>query len=227
MTAPEQRPGITEAVTLSSQRVVLRRLSVDHAPALSEALSRDDLWRTWYTSIPAPDGVEAEIERRLGLQRAGSMAPWTIFDALSGRPVGMTTYMNIDAQTPRVEIGSTWLLRSAQRTGINAHTKRLLLGRAFEDLGCLAVEFRTHFHNQQSRAALARLGAKQDGILRQHQMFAGVPRDTVVFSIIDAEWPTVRLSLDERIAAPTRAVTTAHTPDDVNGGAKICPDTPI
>lgn len=196
--------GIADAVTLRSARVVLRQLAHAHAPALSEALNGDDLWRTWYTIVPAPDRVEEEITRRLELQAAGSMAPWTIFDAVTGQPVGMTTYMNIDAGTPRVEIGSTWLLRSAQRSGINAHTKRLLLGRAFEDLGCLAVEFRTHFHNHQSRAALARLGAKQDGILRHHQMFAGVPRDTVVFSIIDAEWPTVRLSLDERIAEGER-----------------------
>ncbi|MDO5493550.1 MAG: GNAT family protein [Nesterenkonia sp.] len=183
---------------------MLRQLELDHAPALSEALSRDDLWRTWYTIVPAPDRVEEEITRRLDLQAAGSMAPWTIFDAATDLPVGMTTYMNIDAVTPRVEVGSTWLLRSAQRSGINAHTKRLVLGRAFDDLGCLAVEFRTHFHNHQSRDALARLGAKQDGVLRHHQMFAGVPRDTVVFSIIDAEWSTVRLSLDERIAAGER-----------------------
>lgn len=204
MTAPGQRPEITEAVTLSSARVVLRQLSVDHAPALSEALGRDDLWRTWYTIVPAPDRVEEEIARRLKLQESGAMTPWTIFDAETDLPVGMTTYMNIDPTTPRVEVGSTWLLRSAQRSGINAHTKRLVLGRAFEDLGCLAVEFRTHFHNHQSRDALARLGAKQDGVLRHHQMFSGVPRDTVVFSIIDAEWPTVRLSLDERIAAGER-----------------------
>lgn len=204
MTSSRPRPDITEAVTLRSARVVLRQLELDHAPALSEALSRDDLWRTWYTIVPAPDRVEEEITRRLDLQAAGSMAPWTIFDAATDLPVGMTTYMNIDAVTPRVEVGSTWLLRSAQRSGINAHTKRLVLGRAFDDLGCLAVEFRTHFHNHQSRDALARLGAKQDGVLRHHQMFAGVPRDTVVFSIIDAEWSTVRLSLDERIAAGER-----------------------
>lgn len=197
--------SIRSCPTLVSGPVRLEQLSAAHAPGLVRGLEADgEIFHTWYTAVPAPEGLVDEIERRLREQAAGRMAPWAIIDARTGDPVGMTTFMNIDATTPRVEIGSTWLLRAAHRTGINAHAKRLLLTRAFEELGCLAVEFRTHFHNHQSRAAIARLGAKQDGILRQHIVFNGVPRDTVVFSILDSEWPTVRLGLDSRIAAAER-----------------------
>jgi N-acetyltransferase len=114
--------------------------------------------------------------------------------------VGMTTYLNAEAEVPRLEIGSTWTARSAQRTGVNAESKLLLLAHAFDVLGCLAVEFRTHWHNQQSRAAIARLGAKQDGVLRNHRrMPDGSFRDTVVFSVVDAEWPAVRSGLRHRL----------------------------
>lgn len=189
----------TACPALTSGPVRLDQLSLDHAPALAAGLQDDDVWDTWYTSVAHPDQVEGEIRRRLALQEDGAMAPWAVVDVASGVPVGMTTFMNIDPRTPRLEIGSTWLLRGAQRTGINAHMKLLMLTRAFDDLGCLAVEFRTHFHNRQSRAAIERLGAKQDGVLRQHKIFAGVARDTAVYSIIAAEWPTVRVGLSERI----------------------------
>jgi RimJ/RimL family protein N-acetyltransferase len=145
-----------------------------------------------------------EIDRRLGLQAAGSMLPFTVFDAF-GDIVGMTTYMNIDAANRRVEIGSTWYAKKAQRSPLNTQCKLLLLGHAFETLDCIAVEFRTHFFNHQSRRGIERLGAKQDGILRSHQVAGnGTLRDTVVYSIIAAEWPTVKAHLAYQLNEKTR-----------------------
>ena len=185
---------------LTHPRVILEPLSHAHASDLAIASGTDNLWETaWYTSIPAPDAVPAEIDRRLALQAAGKMAPWAIVDARSGAAVGVTTYTNIDEANRRLEIGSTWMGTAAHGTGINPAAKLLLLTRAFEDLNCIAVEFRTHASNQQSRAAIAKLGAKQDGILRKHQLWRdGSIRDTVVFSILDSEWPAVRAGLAAR-----------------------------
>lgn len=181
--------------------VRLEPLGHGHADELAAASATGDLWHTWYTTIPEPDAMAAEIDRRIALQEAGSMAPWAVVDAASGSAVGMTTFMNLDPDNRRLEIGSTWLARGAQGTGINPAAKSLLLTRAFDDLDCIAVEFRTHWHNHQSRAAIARLGAKQDGVLRNHQLWRdGTLRDTVVFSITDAEWPAVRAGLQARLA---------------------------
>jgi len=191
-----------ETPVLENALVRLEPLSHGHGAGLKAAVSVGELWRTWYTSIPGPDGMAVEIDRRLALQSEGRMAPWAIVAAATGRAVGMTTFMNIDAENRRVEIGSTWLGREAQGTGINPAAKLLLLERAFDELGCIAVEFRTHWHNQQSRAAIARLGAKEDGVLRNHQLWRdGTLRDTVVFSIIDGEWPAVRRGLTARLAS--------------------------
>jgi len=138
------------------------------------------------------------IESRIALQHDGRMAPWAIIDVRSGRAVGMTTYCNPDPANRRLEIGSTWLGKEAQRTGLNTASKLLLLTRAFEELQCLAVEFRAHWHNHQSRRAIEGLGAKQDGVLRKHTVFEnGTIRDTVVYSITDDEWPTVKFALHE------------------------------
>ncbi len=186
--------------TLRGARVILEPLALEHADELAQAVAEDDLWQRWYTNIPAPSEMRADIERRLEQHAASQVVPWTIRRASDNRAVGMTTYLNISEQHRRLEIGSTWLAASAQRTGINAEAKLLLLGRAFETLECIAVEFRTHWHNQQSRGAIAGLGAKQDGVLRNHQLGRdGTLRDTVVFSIIASEWPTVRMSLTERL----------------------------
>lgn len=187
---------ILQPVTLSGPHARLEPLDMSHAAALAEAARDGELWRLWYTSVPAPEQMRAEIERRLGLHAAGSMLPFTVFDA-GGRVVGMTTYMNIDRGHRRVEIGSTWYARSAQRTALNTQCKRLLLGHAFETLECIAVEFRTHRLNTQSRRAIERLGAQLDGVLRAHQrMPNGTLRDTAVYSITAAEWPTIRAHLD-------------------------------
>ena len=189
-----------DAPTLSNAVVRLERLDPRHREDLVAAAGPGELWRTWYTSIPSPEGMAADIDRRLAEHAAGRVVPWAILDAGTGTAVGMTTYLNLDETHRRLEIGSTWLARRVQGTAINPATKLLLLRRAFEDLGCLAVEFRTHWHNHQSRAAIARLGAKQDGVLRQHRILPdGSLRDTVVFSILDTEWPAARAGLLARL----------------------------
>src|SRR5437763_8762183 len=140
--------------------------------------------------------MKAEIDRRLGLQAKGEMQPFSVLDTNTGAAVGMTTYMNVDATNRRVEIGSTWYRKSLQRTALNTECKLLLLIRAFEQMNCIAVEFRTHFFNHASRKAIERLGAKLDGILRSHQIARnGTLRDTCVYSIIASEWPTVKVHL--------------------------------
>ena len=189
-------------VTLTGPHATLRPLSTEHHEALCQATCDGELWRLWYTAVPAPEGMAAEIDRRLALQAKGSMLPFTVFDA-AGRVVGMTTYMNIDAVNHRVEIGSTWTAASAQRSALNTQCKRLLLAHAYDTLGCIAVEFRTHRLNQQSRRAIERLGAQLDGILRAHMITAdGTLRDTAVYSITAAEWPVVRSHLDWQLAKP-------------------------
>ncbi len=189
-------------VSLSGQHCSLLPLSHNHAVGLSAASASGDLHRLWYTSIPAPDQVEAEIDRRLSLQETGSMIPFTACDA-SGHPVGMTTYMNIDHANRRLEIGSTWYGKSAQRTPLNTECKLLLLRHAFETLDAISVEFRTHFINHQSRRAIERLGAKLDGVLRSHMIMGnGTIRDTAVYSIIASEWPTVQANLQWQLEKP-------------------------
>ena len=195
-------PRIAEPVTLQGRHVRLEPLHADHATALAEAAADGDLSQLWYTAIPAPDQVAAEITRRLGLLAAGSMLPWAVLDA-SGQPVGMTTYMNLDNSHQRVEIGSTWYASRVQRTPLNTEAKRLLLAHAFEALQCIAVEFRTHRFNSQSRRAIERLGAQFDGMLRNHQRASnGTLRDTAVYSITADEWPTVRGHLDFQLDRP-------------------------
>ncbi|MBT2502000.1 GNAT family N-acetyltransferase [Curtobacterium sp. ISL-83] len=197
---------IAPAPTLTGDRVTLEPLEHEHADDLRAAVADGDLWRTWYTSIPAPAEVDAEIDRRLAEHAAGRMVPFAVRDRPTGRVVGATTFLNIDATNRRVEIGATFLAKASQRSGINTESKLLLLSHAFETWECIAVEFRTHWHNLQSRAAIAALGAKQDGVLRNHSIGRdGTLRDTVVFSITASEWPTVRLSLSERLRKHDRA----------------------
>jgi RimJ/RimL family protein N-acetyltransferase len=192
-----------EAVVLEGKIVRLEPLSPAHAPALAEALREDELHRLWYTVIPAADDMAADIEHKLTLRQHGNMLPFAVIDRASGQPVGVTTYMNIDARNRRVEIGSTWYRRSVQRSGLNTECKFLLLRHAFEALDCIAVEFRTHFFNHQSRAAIERLGAKLDGVLRNHsRMKDGTLRDTCVYSIIASEWPTVKAHLTWQMERP-------------------------
>jgi RimJ/RimL family protein N-acetyltransferase len=192
-------------VTLTGAHVRLEPLRSEHHDALVQAVRDGQLWQLWYTAIPSPEGMTAEIERRLDLQAKSSMCPFAVIELATGQAVGMTTYMNIDAGNRRVEIGSTWYRQSVQRTPLNTEAKRLLLAHAFDQLNCIAVEFRTHFFNHQSRRAIERLGAKLDGILRSHQinlhpLGAGALRDTCVYSIIANEWPNVRAHLDFQLS---------------------------
>jgi N-acetyltransferase len=193
-------------VSLQGRHAALAPLAIEHETALAEAVRDGELWKLWYTAVPAPDGMQAEIERRLALQAAGSMLPFTVLDRSGGEPgtpVGMTTYMNIDAMHRHVEIGSTWYARRVQRGPLNTECKRLLLGHAFEALDCIAVEFRTHRFNTQSRRAIERLGAQLDGVLRNHQRAAnGSLRDTAVYSITADEWPAVKAHLDWQLTRP-------------------------
>ncbi len=181
---------------LTSAQCTLAPLSQDHASDLISAADDGALHQLWYTSVPRAAEIPAEIERRLGLRDAGTMVPFAIISP-AGQAVGMTTYMNIDHKNRRVEIGSTWYRKSVQRTGLNTACKRLLLQHAFEDKNAIAVEFRTHRLNRQSRAAIERLGAQLDGILRAHSIMPnGTLRDTAVYSITAAEWPAIRTNLD-------------------------------
>jgi RimJ/RimL family protein N-acetyltransferase len=190
-------------LVLQGPHARLEPLAAHHHDDLVEAVRDGELWNLWFTFIPTPDRMQAEIERRLQLQSQGSMLPFAVIEPSSGKAVGMTTYMNIDSAHHRVEIGSTWYRRSVQRSALNTQCKRLLLSHAFDTLGCIAVEFRTHWFNHDSRHAIERLGAKLDGVLRSHQIAPnGSLRDTAVYSIIANEWPAVRSHLDYQLARP-------------------------
>lgn len=188
-------------VTLGGELVLLAPLTPDDHDGLVEAVSDGDLWTLTNAGVPHPDEMRAAIDWRLAQQRAGTMLPFTVRRKADERVVGLTTFCHADADNRRVEIGYTWYARSAQRTGINTECKLLLLGHAFEELDCIAVELRTHWLNRESRNAIERLGAKQDGVLRNHKIMPdGTLRDSVVFSIIRHEWPAVRNDLRRRLA---------------------------
>jgi RimJ/RimL family protein N-acetyltransferase len=188
---------------LSGKQVALLPLSQDHHDELVEAVKDGELWKLWYTTVPEPAKMRSEIDRRLELQNEGSMLPFTVFEHLTRQAVGMTTYMNIDAPNRRLEIGSTWYRKRVQRTALNTECKFLLLQHAFESLDCIAVEFRTAFLNFQSRRGIERLGAKLDGVLRSHKIFSnGTLRDTCVYSIVAAEWPSIKAHLTWQMLKP-------------------------
>lgn len=190
-----------EALTLRGPMVTLEPLRHGHHDDLLDAVRDGEPWKLWYTAVPEPQQMRAEIDRRLELQRQGSMLPFVARRNADGVVLGMTTYMDIDPTMPRVEIGSTWNRASVRGTGTNVDSKLLLLRHAFEVLGCPAVEFRTHWMNMPSRAAIERLGAKLDGVLRSHRRMAdGSLRDTCVYSIIASEWPQVRAGLEHRLS---------------------------
>jgi RimJ/RimL family protein N-acetyltransferase len=185
-------------IELVGPHVRLTPLRADHGPALVEAVRDGELWKLWFTFVAAPEEMATDIERRLALPMS---TQFTVIELATGAAVGLTAYLNTDSQDRRLEIGSTWYRRRAQRTAINSECKRLLLEHAFEALDCIAVEFRTHFFNRDSRRAIERLGAKLDGVLRSHmRMRDGSLRDTCVYSITAAEWPTVRANLDARLS---------------------------
>lgn len=187
--------GWLQPLSLHGTHVSLEPLQPAHAPALAEALADGELWRLWYTAVPTRTTVDAYVATAIAEREAGLSLPFVVRDA-AGEIVGSTRYCNVDAANRRLEIGYTWYAARVQRTGLNTEAKLLLLRHAFETLDCIAVEFRTNWFNERSRAAIARLGAKQDGVLRNHRLMPdGSYRDTVVFSIIAPEWPAVRRNL--------------------------------
>lgn len=190
---------LTETI-LEGNLVTLTPLKPEHRSALLEASTDGELWKLWYTSVPSKDSIDAYLEYAFSEQVAERALLFAVVDKQTQKIIGSTRYCNADNLNHRVEIGYTWYAKSYQRTGINTECKYLLLQHAFENLNAIAVEFRTHWHNQASRAAIARLGAKQDGILRNHQKNAdGVYRDTVVFSIINLEWPAVKKGIEYKM----------------------------
>lgn len=189
-----------QPVTLTGTVARVEPLQPAHADALAIAAADGELWKLWYTSVPRPEAMHANVVWRLAQQTAGTMQPFVIRRVVDGTVVGATTFCNIEAEHRRLEIGYTWLARSAQRTAVNTEVKLLMLTHAFETLGLNAVEFRTHWMNQQSRAAIERLGAKLDGVLRAHRVMPdGSLRDTCVYSIVASEWPMVRAHLRSRL----------------------------
>lgn len=188
-----------QPLTLSGSLVRLEPLSAEHHDGLVEAVQDGQMWDRWYTSVPRPEGVAAEIESRLELQAKGEMLPFVAVRAADEQVLGMTTYYAIDPEIPRLEIGYTWNRESAHGTGTNAESKLLLLRHAFNDLGCECVGLRTQWVNHQSRAAIERLGAKQDGVLRANRRRNGILMDVVLFSILRSEWPAVEANLEHRL----------------------------
>jgi RimJ/RimL family protein N-acetyltransferase len=192
-----------EPITLAGDHASLEPLGREHEEALQRAAADGELWRLWYTTIAPPEKMSEYISTALDMrERLGAM-PFVVREKTSGEIVGCTRYFNVDAANRRLEIGHTWYSKRVQRGPINTECKLLLLTHAFEKLQCIAVEFRTHWFNHASRTAIARLGAKQDGVLRNHQLSAdGSKRDTVVFSIIDGEWPAVKQHLRYQLERP-------------------------
>lgn len=180
-------------VRLMGNHVKLEPLLMDHADALAMAAADGDLWKLWYTTVPKPEATTSFISAALEEQKNAKSLPFVVIRQSDNKVVGTTRYLNIEPAVRRLEIGSTWYAQSVQRTAINTECKFLLLQYAFETLACIAVEFRTHRFNEQSRRAIQRLGAVQDGILRNHRIMAdGTIRDTMIYSILNIEWPTVK-----------------------------------
>jgi len=189
-----------EPLTLTGQHATLEMLAPEHRDALAAAAADGQLWKLWYTTIPRPEQTQTYIDTALAMRREHRAMPFAIRDNASGHIVGSTRYCNVDAANRRVEIGYTWLASRVQRSSINTECKLMLLTHAFETLKCIVVEFRTHWMNHPSRQAIARLGAKQDGVLRNQMIMPdGSYRDTVVFSIIASEWPGVKRHLQYKL----------------------------
>ena len=195
--------AFVEPVTLKGKHATLEPLAREHEADLRRAAADGELWRLWYTSVPAPDQTAAYIDAALEIRNKLGGMPFIVRANASGEIIGCTRYFHVDAPNRRLEIGYTWYAKRAQRSAINTECKILLLAHAFETLRCIAVEFRTHWFNHASREAIARLGAKQDGVLRNHQISPdGSYRDTVVFSIIESEWPAVKRHLQFLLERP-------------------------
>ena len=187
-------------VTLEGHGVRLEPLATTHAEALSAAASDGKLWELWFTSVPPPTETPAYIDAALSGQEDGHMLPWVVRELTTGAIVGSTRYHDIVVDIDRVEIGYTWYARQWQRSHVNTVCKLLLFEHAFDTLNCEVVGLRTDRFNLTSQRAIAALGASRDGVLRHHQARPdGTVRDTVMYSVVSAEWPTVRRHLEFRL----------------------------
>lgn len=206
MTEHRPAPRFVEPVNLIGQQwVSLEPLTVQHAPEIAAASADGEVGSLWFTSAPTPQTAPAWVDSMLAMQSADEGVTFAVRRITDGKVVGSSSMVHVDAANRRLEIGYTWYAASARRTGVNTESKLLMLSHAFDYLGCVAVEFRTHFFNQASRAAIERLGAKLDGVLRSHQLLPdGSRRDTVVYSILDIEWPAVRTNLTFRLGGKRR-----------------------
>jgi N-acetyltransferase len=189
-----------QPVTLEGRGVRLEPLQRTHGEALAEAAQDGKLWTLWYTTVPEPEKTQAYIETALQGQNDGHMLPWAVRELSSGAIVGSTRYHDIIAAADRVEIGSTWYAKRCQRTHVNTVCKLLLLAHAFEALRCKVVGLRTDNFNFTSQRAIEALGAKKDGVIRHHwPRRDGTVRDTVMYSVLAAEWPDVKRHLEMRL----------------------------
>jgi len=193
---------ILEPVTLQGRHVRLEPLERSHHAALCAIGLDADLWELIPYRVATPQEMAAYIQTALDAQAAGSALPFATVLAGSGQVIGSTRYMNIDRPHRRLEIGATWIAKPWQRTAVNTETKYLMLRHAFETLGCIRVELKTDSLNQRSRSAIRRIGATEEGTLRQHMItWSGRLRDTVYFSILDSEWPRVKQDLEQKLSA--------------------------
>ena len=197
--------GFIEPVILTGAHATLEPMSQDHVQGLARAAADGELHDLWFTSVAEPAKMQDYVKAALAMRDEQGAMPFVARLAAGGDIVGTTRFFNVDAKNRRLEIGHTWYAKRVQRTGFNTECKLLLLTHAFEALSCIAVEFRTHWFNFASRAAIARLGAKQDGVLRNHQLMPdGSRRDTVVFSVLDSEWPAVKAHIRFLLERPRR-----------------------
>ncbi len=192
--------NLLSPVTLTGKYATLVPLSLDHCSALIEAATDGELWNIWYASVPAPEKMAAEIEKRIDWHRQGVLLPFTVIDTATQQPIGMTTYWRIDLMNRRCDIGWTWYRKNSQRTAINTECKLMLLTHAFEKLDCIAVTLTANQFNIESRRAIERLGAKLDGILRNLKIMPnGVICDFYQYSIIQSEWAGVKTNLEYKL----------------------------
>ena len=189
--------GFVPPVTLTGRRwVSLEPLVREHLPEIEAAAADGELGGLWFTAAPRAGSAADWLEVRMAAQSPDTGLTFVV-RGRDGALIGSSSYLNVDGPNRRLEIGATWYVDAVRRTGVNSETKLLMLAHAFDELNCVAVEFRTHFFNSVSRAAIERLGAKLDGVLRSHQLLPdGSRRDTVVYSILDIEWPAVRSNLE-------------------------------
>lgn len=205
--------------TLHGKHATLAPLTQAHCLELEEAVKDGELWKLWYTSIPTPENMEKEIQRRLDAQAAEKMIPFVIIDNKTQQAAGMTSYYHIDHTSKRLDIGWTWYRKSVQKTALNTECKLMLLTHAFEILNCIAVGFRVNFLNHPSRRAVERLGAKLDGILRNEMVVNGSIRDICVYSILPNEWPNVKTQLEFKLSQHTSTAIAVASPPPIHNAA--------